>query len=113
MDMSAADIRAITDRDGYGDGMFGGNGLWFLALLFLFGNGGFGFGGRNQAATTEEVAAGFNFQGINSKLNELTAGQAGINQNLSNAICSSTYELANKISDCLMNFFTAEKVYAH
>ena len=31
-----SDIRAVTDGN---DGMFGGNGLWFLALLFLFGNG--------------------------------------------------------------------------
>lgn len=34
---SLSDIRAVTD----GDGMFGGNGIWFLALLFLFGGGGF------------------------------------------------------------------------
>lgn len=96
---SLSDIRAVTD----GDGMFGGNGIWFLALLFLFGNGGFGFGGRNQAATTDELSAGFNFAGINNKLNELTAGQAAINQNIGNAICTSTYELASKIDSCCCN----------
>ena len=42
-----SDIRAVTDGN---DGMFGGNGLWFLALLFLFGNGGFGWGNRNGAS---------------------------------------------------------------
>lgn len=95
---SLSDIRAVTDGN---DGMFGGNGLWFLALLFLFGNGGFGgFGARNQAATTDELSAGFNFAGINNKLNEITAGIAGVNQNLGNAICSSTYELASKIDAC-------------
>ena len=97
---SLSDIRAVTDGN---DGMFGGNGLWFLALLFLFGNGGFGFGGRNQAATTEELSAGFNFAGINNKLNEITAGIAGVNTNLGNAICSSTYELASKIDQCCCN----------
>lgn len=97
MEYDLSDIRAATANDG----MFGGNGgIWALLLLFLFAGNGFGFGGRNQAATTDEVAAGFNFQGINSKLNELTAGQAGINQNLSNAICTSTYELASKIDAC-------------
>lgn len=94
MDMTPADYAALNGNDG----MFGGNGLWFLALLFLFGNG--GFGGRNQAATTDELGAGFNFAGVNNKLNEITAGIAGVNQNLSNAICSSTYELASKIDAC-------------
>lgn len=98
---SLSDIRAVTDGN---DGMFGGNGIWFLALLFLFGMNGFGgFGGRSQAATTEELSAGFNFAGINNKLNEITAGIAGVNTNLGNAICSSTYELASKIDQCCCN----------
>ena len=102
MDMTAADISAITRPYGYGDGFGfgGGSGIWFLALLFLLGGGNGFFGGRTQAATTDELSAGFNFSGINNKLNELTAGQAGINQNLSNAICSSTYELGRKIDRC-------------
>lgn len=96
---SLSDIAAVSN----GGGIFGGNGngIIDLAALALFANGGFGFGGnRAQAATTDEVAAGFNFSGVNNKLNELTAGQAGINQNLSNAICSSTYELGSKIDSC-------------
>lgn len=97
---SLSDIRTATA----GDGMFGGNGIWFLALLFLFGMNGFGgFGGRNQAATTDDLSAGFNFAGVNNKLNEITAGIAGVNQNLGNAICSSTYELASKIDNCCCN----------
>ena len=98
---SLSDIAAVTNNDGMG---FGG-GSWFawILLFALFGGNGFGFGGRNQAATTEELSAGFNFAGINNKLNELTQGQAGINQNLSNAICSSTYELASKIDACCCN----------
>lgn len=78
--------------------MFGCSwGLIILVLLFM--GGGFGFGGNRQPATTDELSAGFNFAGINNKLNELTAGQANINQNLGNAICSSTYELASKIDN--------------
>lgn len=96
---SLSDIRAVTDgNDGFG-GMGGGWFAWIL-LFALFGGGGFGFGGGNRAATTEEVAAGFNFSGVNNKLNEIVAGQANINQNLGNAICSSTYELASKIDKC-------------
>lgn len=103
---SLSDIRAVTDNDGWGGGMGGGWFAWIL-LFALFGGNGFGFGGRNQAATTDEVAAGFNFQGINSKLNELVAGQANINQNLGNAICQlgyqgaqHTYDLSRQIADC-------------
>lgn len=92
---------------GSGD-MFGGSwGLIILVLLFM--GGGFGFGGNRQTATTDELSAGFNFAGINNKLNELTAGQANINQNLGNAICQSTYELASKIDNCCCNTQLAVK----
>lgn len=97
---SYGDIKAIADGNG---GMMDGGFIWFIVLALLFGGGfgGFGgFGGRGQAATTDELSAGFNFAGINGKLNELVAGQANINQNLGNAICSSTYELASKIDNC-------------
>lgn len=105
MDMTAADIAAVTRPNmygyggGYGDGFGfgGGSGLWFLALLFLVGAN--GFGGRTNVATTEDLASGFNFSGVNNKLNEITAGIASVNQNLGNAICTSTYELASKIDN--------------
>lgn len=100
---SLSDIAAATGNEG-----FGGMGGWWIILLFLALSSGFGFGGnRGQAATTDEVAAGFNFNGINSKLNELTAGQAGINQNLGNAICQLGYQdlqnfnaVERQIADC-------------
>ena len=95
---------------GYGDGFgFGGGaGLWLFAILALMSGGGIGLGGeRGRCATTEDLASGFNFSGVNDKLNEITAGIAGVNQNLSNAICQlgyqdaqHTYELASKIDSC-------------
>lgn len=100
---------------GYNDGCgFGGNGLWLFAILALM-NGGFGgWSNRGNVATTEDLASGFNFSGVNNKLNEITAGIAGVNQNLSNAICQlgyqdaqHTYELGSKISECLDNFMLA------
>ena len=94
---------------GYGDGYgFGGNGLWLFAILALM-SGGFGgwSGNRGNVATTEDLASGFNFSGVNNKLNEIAAGIAGVNQNLSNAICQlgyqgaqHTYELGSKIDNC-------------
>lgn len=95
-----SDLAAVTNNnDGFG-GMGGGWFAWILLFALFGGNGFGGFGGRNQAATTDELSAGFNFAGINNKLNEITAGIAGVNTNLGNAICSSTYELASKIDKC-------------
>lgn len=95
MDMTPADYAAIN-RDG--DGMFGGNGIWFLALLFLFGGNGFGFNGRNQAATTDEVSAGFNFAGINNKLNDISAAIATEGRTTDNAICQLGYRTLEQTS---------------
>lgn len=102
-------VMNVGNGYGYGDGCgFGGNGLWLFAILALM-NGGFGgwSGNRGNVATTEDLASGFNFSGVNNKLNEITAGIAGVNQNLSNAICQlgyqgaqHTYELGSKIDNC-------------
>lgn len=100
---SLSDIAAATGKESFG---MGGGWIFLILIFALMSGGGFGFN-RNQAATTEEVAAGFNFNGINQKLNELTAGQAGINQNLGNAICQlgyqdaqHSYDLSRQIADC-------------
>lgn len=96
-------VMNVGNGYGYGDGFGNGSFIWLFAILALM-NGGFGFGGnRANLATTEDLASGFNFSGVNNKLNEITAGIAGINQNLGNAICSSTYELASKIDNCCCN----------
>lgn len=103
--LSVADIAAVTRNNDYcNDGMgFGGGWLSWILIFALLGGGGFGFGGRGQAATTGELSAGFANSAVLNKLNELTVGQANINQNLGNAICSSTYELASKIDNCCFN----------
>lgn len=89
--------------DNWGGVLAGGLGGLLVGGLAR-GNGGlFGGGNRDRCATTEEVAAGFNFAGVNNGLKDLTIGQAGINQNLGNAICSSTYELGSKIDACCCN----------
>lgn len=107
--MSPADMRAVLDgsnygcNDGCGMGFGGGSWIIWILLFAALGGGGFGFGGRNQAATTDELSAGFANSAVLNKLNELTVGQSNINQNLGNAICSSTYELASKIDNCCCN----------
>lgn len=72
-----------------GGGMFNGDGFWGIILLaLLFGNnGGFGRGfggggGGSPCATQADLAAGFNNSAVLGNLNDLTLGQAGIQQTL-------------------------------
>ena len=114
--LSVADIAAVTRNNDYcNDGMgFGGGWLSWILIFALLGGGGFGFGGRAQAATTDEVAAGFANSAVLNKLNELTVGQANINQNLSNAICQLGYKgleqtaaLSSQMASCCCDLKTA------
>lgn len=99
---SLADIKAATDND------CGAGGNWIVwILLFAVLGGGFGFGGRNQAATTEDLASGFNFSALQSKTNDILAAVNNNNQVLGNAICQlgyqdaqHTYNLSRQIADC-------------
>lgn len=102
---SLSDIAAVTN-----DG-FGGNGMggWWMIILFalIFGGNGFGFGGRGQAATTEDLASGFNFNSLQGKTNDILAAVNNNNQVLGNAICQlgyqdaqHTYDLSRQIADC-------------
>lgn len=108
---SLSDIAAATGNDGFGGGM---GGWWMIILFALIFNGGGLFGGNNRAASVDEVASGFNFSGINNKLNELVAGQANINQNLGNAICQLGYKgleqtsaLSAQMANCCCDLKTA------
>ena len=108
--MSPADMRAVLDGSncGYGDGcgMSGGWLSWILIFALLGGGfGGYGaFGNRGgNCATTEDLASGFNFSALQGKTNDILAAVNGVNQNLGNAVCTSTYELASKIDQCCCN----------
>lgn len=92
---SLSDIATAVD----GNGMTGG-GSWWVILLFLvlFGAGGMGgFGGR-QAATTDELSAGFNFNGINNKLNEIAASINSEGRTTDSAICQLGYQTLDQTS---------------
>lgn len=123
-DMSPADIRACTcGNDGYGnDGMFGGNGAWWIIILLLFGYGrngfnGFGSGVGAPCATQADLSAGFANSTILSSLDDIKLGQANaINYNnqgfaglntailqgfhgVDNAICNLGYQGAQHASN--------------
>ena len=121
------------DSTNCGGGMFGNDQWsWWIIILLIFGWGGNGFGfggfggyGAGAVATQADLAAGFNNSAVINKLNDLTLGQAGIQQTLcqgfngvnttvlqgfngvDNAVCTLGYNmqagfngLAHQISDC-------------
>lgn len=100
--MSPADMRAVLDGSnyGYGDGWGGGMGGWWMIILFalIFGGNGFGFGGRSQAATTDELSAGLNFAGINNKLNSIGDSIASEGRNIDNSVCRLGYQTLEQTS---------------
>ena len=71
-----SDIAAVT-RGSNGDGMWGGDGAWWIILLFLFagwGNGN-GFGGGGAAGTARDaVSYGFDMNGLENGIRGLEHG---------------------------------------
>lgn len=74
---SLADIAAATGRNG-GDDMWGGNNCWwvivFIILLCGGWNGGWGGNGNNGTTTREEVAYGFDMNGLENGVRGIQQG---------------------------------------
>lgn len=117
--MSPADLAAVLgNRMGNGIGGFGGDGAWWLIVLFLFAlsGGGWGnFGGNNGGAfavpymfnnTNNDVQRGFDQQAIMGGLNAITAavsnGFAGAEVSRCNAQ-TNLLQVMNGISMALQN----------
>lgn len=108
--VSLADIAAVTDRNGYNNGMFGGDAgfFWIFALLILpmlWGGNGF-FGNRNGNPVTEaDLCQSQSFAELKGSVGRLSDQVDGVNTNLGNAICNLGYETLN-------NFKTLESQLA-
>ena len=82
---------------GGGNGMFGGDGAWWIIILFLFvfcgwGNGNWGGNGGMNGGVGSEVQRGFDHSSVVTKLDGITQG-----------ICDSTYALNNTITNGFNN----------
>lgn len=77
--------------NGFGNGFFGGDGIWaivLLALLFNGGWGGFGGNGWNNVATTDYISSEFTQRDVNNGTQSiLTALSNGFSDNATN-ICN-------------------------
>ena len=80
-EMTPADIAAVNNGNGgYGDGFGGGNGIWWIIVLFLiaamFGWGGNGFGGNAGGSMpyviNNDVQRGFDQASIMGALGDIT-----------------------------------------
>lgn len=94
---------------GYGNGMFGQDGLWWLIVLLLFGwgNNGYGFGGgfggfgggrcASPCATQADVRAAVDQQTLISKLDQQTYGLADSTYALNNTITNGFHGVDNAL----------------
>lgn len=95
-EMTPADLAAVCGNNN--DGMFGGNGAWWIIILLLFGWGGRGFGfgggqggggggcGCEPCATASDVRSAVDQQTLISKLDQQTYGLADSTYALNNTI---------------------------
>lgn len=123
---SLADVAAATG--GSNGGMWGGDGAWWIILLFLFA-GGWGTGNGNGRGTVrEEIAYGFDMNGLENSVRGIQQGLcdgfyamntgmlngfAGVNSNITNqtiadmqntnAITSQITSLGNQLASCCCN----------
>lgn len=96
--LSAADVAAVMGNNGNGFG-FGGDGAWwFILLILLFANNGWGNGYGSNGGVGSEVQRGFDqsalvngINGINSTLvanqNATTQGMNSLAMSLQNCCC--------------------------
>lgn len=94
--LSAADIAAVTGNNGGFGNDFGGNGAWWLLVLFLFAfNGNWGNGGYGGGVGSE-VQRGFDQNAVMNGINGITTSLAGINQNISQM----GYNMSSQFANC-------------
>lgn len=89
---------------GYGDGMFGNEGIWLFAILALMWGGGGFFGNRGggfmeRAATVEDLNNSANFTRLESQVQGIGSSIQSTASNLYNGICNLGYEMASKFGD--------------
>ena len=114
---SLSDIAAATGKRGGG---FGSDGdYWWIILLFMFGwgNGGWGGGARNGATTREEIAYGFDMNGLENGVRGIQQGLCdgfyAVNtgmlngfSNTQNALCQGFAGVTNAVTQSGYNLST-------
>ena len=72
---SLSDIAAASGCNRSNGGMFGDeNGWWIILLFLIWGNNGWGNNGRNGTSTREEIAYGFDMNGLENGVRGIQQG---------------------------------------
>jgi len=76
----------LATNGNYGNGFFGGEGIWAIVLIALLfgGNNGFGWGGGNNVATTDFVSSEFTQRDISQLGTEVANGFTNTATNICN-----------------------------
>lgn len=98
---SLSDIAAVT-RGVDNDGHFGGNGAWWIIILFLFVfmGGSFGFNRQGEfgqfatAASQQEILFGQQFGQLNDRLTSIGNGICSLGYDMQGNICNLGKEMA-------------------
>lgn len=97
--MSPADVVALTNRNN--DGMFGGNGAWWIIILFLFafvGWGGNGWGGNGNAGAADNYVLASDFATVQRMISDATNSLERKLDNTQNGLCDLGYTQAQLIN---------------
>ena len=103
--MEGTGITPVMDMNrgyGYGDGLFGGQGLWLFAILALFGLGGgglFGNGRDGRCATVEDLNNSANFTRLESQVMNNGNRIESKADATYNGICQLGYEMAQQFGN--------------
>lgn len=97
--MSPADVVALTNRNN--DGMFGGNGAWWIIILFLFafvGWGGNGLGGNGNSGAADNYVLASDFATVQRMISDATNSLERRLDNTQNGLCDLGYTQAQLIN---------------
>lgn len=99
--LSAADVAAVTNAgNGFG---WGGDGAWWLIILFLFAMNGNGFGWGNNGGGGAAMQRGFDQQAVMSQLGTISANLGNAEVNAANrqmAIDTHLDSIAMALQNC-------------
>lgn len=106
-EMSPADISAVCGNSN-NDGMFGGNGAWWLIVLFIFamGWGGFGnggFGGNGSQGAADNYVLTSDFSQLSRQLSDGFNSQERKLDSITNGLCDGFYTQAQLVNGVNMN----------
>lgn len=97
--MSPADVVALTNKNN--DGMFGGNGAWWIIILFLFafvGWGGNGWGGNGNSGAADNYVLASDFATVQRMISDATNSLERRLDNTQNGLCDLGYTQAQLIN---------------